>query len=84
MDSTRGGIALVGFDADDTLWKSQDYFDDAQAEFERIVAAYVDLADAGDRLYAVEKRNLALFGYGVLSKVNPLRVSRSLSRGRKA
>ena len=36
MDSTRGGIALVGFDADDTLWKSQDYFDEAQAEFERI------------------------------------------------
>lgn len=65
----RKGIALVGFDADDTLWKSQDYFDDAQAEFERIVAAYVDLADAGNRLYAVEKRNLALFGYGVKGMV---------------
>ena len=69
MDSTRGGIALVGFDADDTLWKSQDYFDDAQAEFERIVGAYVDLADVGERLLAVEKRNLALFGYGVKGMV---------------
>jgi putative hydrolase of the HAD superfamily len=69
MDSALGGIALVGFDADDTLWKSQDYFDDAQAEFERIVAAYVDLDDAGERLYAVEKRNLALFGYGVKGMV---------------
>lgn len=69
MDSMHNGIALVGFDADDTLWKSQDYFDDAQAEFERIVAAYVDLSDAGDRLYAVEKRNLALFGYGVKGMV---------------
>ena len=69
MDHMHNGIALVGFDADDTLWKSQDYFDDAQAEFERIVAAYVDLADAGDRLYAVEKRNLALFGYGVKGMV---------------
>jgi putative hydrolase of the HAD superfamily len=69
MDSTRGGIALVGFDADDTLWKSQDYFDEAQAEFERIVGAYVDLADAGERLYAVEKRNIALFGYGVKGMV---------------
>ncbi len=49
--------------------KSQDYFDDAQAAFERIVAAYVDLTDAGDRLYAVEKRNLALFGYGVKGMV---------------
>ena len=69
MDDTRGGIALVGFDADDTLWKSQDYFDDAQLQFERIVSAYVDLADAGERLYAVEKRNLALFGYGVKGMV---------------
>ena len=54
MDDTRGGIALVGVDADDTLWTSQDYFDDAQLQFERIVSAYVDLADAGERLYAVE------------------------------
>ncbi|HWS78893.1 MAG TPA: HAD family hydrolase [Thermomonas sp.] len=69
MDTTRGGIALVGFDADDTLWRSQDYFDDAQAQFERLVGGYVDLADAGDRLYAVEKRNLALFGYGVKGMV---------------
>jgi putative hydrolase of the HAD superfamily len=60
-------ISLVGFDADDTLWRSEDYFYAAQAEFERIVGSYVDLADtcALDRLYAVEKGNIALFGYGV-------------------
>ncbi|MEJ7747522.1 MAG: HAD family hydrolase [Luteimonas sp.] len=64
-------ITLIGFDGDDTLWKSQDYFDDAQAEFERIVGHYVDLADARvhERLYATEKRNLALFGYGVKGMV---------------
>ncbi len=55
---------MVGFDADDTLWRSEDYFRDAQIEFERIVGTYVDLDDAHDRLYAVEKRNIALFGYG--------------------
>lgn len=62
-----GAIKLVGFDGDDTLWRSQDYFDAAQAEFERIVGAYADLADVRvlDHLYRVEKRNLALFGYGV-------------------
>ena len=60
-------IRLIGFDADDTLWRSQDYFDEAQLEFERIVGAYVDLRDARvhERLYEVEKRNIALFGYGV-------------------
>ncbi len=66
MDTVqRTGIELVGFDADDTLWKSEDYYREAQATFERIVGAYVDLDDVGERLYAVEKRNLALFGYGV-------------------
>ena len=70
MDTKRtGGIGLVGFDADDTLWRSQDYFDEAQADFERIVATYVDLDDVAHRLYAVEKRNLALFGYGVKGMV---------------
>ena len=70
MDAQRSnGIGLVGFDADDTLWRSQDYFDQAQADFERIVASYVDLDDVAHRLYAVEKRNLALFGYGVKGMV---------------
>src|SRR5690606_25150126 len=57
-------IRLVGFDADDTLWRSEDYYRAAQAEFERIIAGYVDLDDVHDRLYAVESRNLAVFGYG--------------------
>jgi putative hydrolase of the HAD superfamily len=61
------GIRMVAFDGDDTLWRSQDYFDAAQAEFEAIVGGYVDLADArvAERLYAFEKANLAWFGYGV-------------------
>ena len=62
-------LELVGFDGDDTLWRSEDYYRGAQADFERIIGAYVDLRDAHDRLYAVEKRNLALFGYGVKGMV---------------
>ena len=30
-------IRMVGFDADDTLWKSEDYYREAEAEFRRIV-----------------------------------------------
>jgi putative hydrolase of the HAD superfamily len=60
-------IDMVGFDADDTLWRSEDYFHAAQGEFERIVGRHVDLGDTGvrERLYAVEKGNIAVFGYGV-------------------
>ncbi|MBS0198932.1 MAG: HAD family hydrolase [Proteobacteria bacterium] len=60
---------MVGFDADDTLWKSEDYYRAAEAEFRRIVGGYIDLADLGGRLYEVEKRNLAVFGYGAKGMV---------------
>lgn len=62
---------MVGFDADDTLWRSQDYFDAAQLEFERIVGGYVDLHDSGarGRLYEVECGNISLFGYGAKGMV---------------
>src|SRR5690606_35222899 len=57
-------IRLVGFDGDDTLWHSEDYYRDTQSKFEAIVAEYVDLDDIHHLLYASVKRNLALFGYG--------------------
>ncbi len=69
MTPADNDIRLVGFDGDDTLWRSEDYFHGAQADFEHILQNYVDLHDARthERLYSVEMRNLALFGYGVKS-----------------
>ena len=63
------GIGMVGFDADDTLWRSQDYFEDAQRRFESILAHYIDVDGMAARLYAVEKHNIAFFGYGVKGMV---------------
>ena len=59
-------IEPAGFDGDDTLWHSEGHYHAAHAEFERIVGACVDLADAGlrEHLLAVQRRNPALFGYG--------------------
>lgn len=59
-------ISLVGFDADDTLWHSETWFQAAHAEYERILSPYLDLADTGlhERLLATERANIAFFGYG--------------------
>lgn len=59
-------IELVGFDGDDTLWHSEGYYQTVHDQFERLVGAYVDLADARlhERLLETEKRNIRLFGYG--------------------
>lgn len=59
-------IELVGFDADDTLWRSQDYFDAAQAAYEAVIGRYVDIGDVRvhEQLLETERRNIALYGYG--------------------
>jgi putative hydrolase of the HAD superfamily len=61
------GIRWVGFDGDDTLWKSEDYYRQAEADFESILGTYIDLSDARTHrhLLEVERRNLKIFGYGV-------------------
>jgi len=60
-------IRLVGFDGDDTLWRSEDYYRAAEKQYEEIVGRYIDLHDAGTlrHLLEVERRNLQVFGYGV-------------------
>jgi len=59
-------LRLIGFDGDDTLWRSEDYYRHANEAFAAIVGRYVDLADAEVHasMLATERRNLALFGYG--------------------
>ncbi len=62
-------IQLIGFDGDDTLWHSEGYYQQAQAEFETLLAKYVDVQDSRlhERLLAVQKANLKVFGYGARS-----------------
>ncbi|GAB3509450.1 HAD family hydrolase [Pseudoxanthomonas daejeonensis] len=60
-------IRLVGFDGDDTLWRSEDYYRTAEKQYEEIIGRYIDLHDARTlrHLLEVERRNLRIFGYGV-------------------
>ena len=64
-------IQLIGFDGDDTLWRSEDYYRSAEARFRQIMAGYLDLGDAGmlGHLLTVERRNLRVFGYGAKGMV---------------
>jgi len=78
-------IELVGFDGDDTLWHSEGYYQHAGAEFERILGAWIDVADADarTRLHAVERRNLSLFGYGAKGMtLSMIESAIELTRGR--
>jgi putative hydrolase of the HAD superfamily len=57
---------VVGFDADDTLWRSEDFFSEAEAMFAELVAPYAPAGiDVLDALHATEADNIAVSGYGV-------------------
>ncbi len=59
---------VIGFDADDTLWHSEDGFRLNEERFVELVAPYApDGVGVKAALTATERKNLAAFGYGVKS-----------------
>lgn len=57
---------IIAFDADDTLWKSEDSFRAAELAFVDLVAPHVPAGvDIKAALTATERRNVHIFGYGV-------------------
>lgn len=58
-------IDTVAFDADDTLWHNEHLFQDTQDKLAAIIGRHRPGEDIAEALYAVEMRNLALFGYGI-------------------
>lgn len=66
INTPTRSLSLVGFDADDTLWKSEDYYRAAEKHFQAIVGEYIDITNpqTAGHLLAVERRNLGIYGYG--------------------
>jgi putative hydrolase of the HAD superfamily len=58
-------IRLIGLDADDTLWHNETFFRLTQARFADLLAPFAERDVVEARLSAVERRNLAIYGYGV-------------------
>ncbi|MDB5446875.1 MAG: hydrolase, haloacid dehalogenase-like family [Phenylobacterium sp.] len=58
-------ITTVGLDADDTLWHNETLFRLTQDRFRALLADWAPMEVLNARLTGVERRNLALYGYGV-------------------
>lgn len=59
---------VVAFDADDTLWFSEDSFRKYETQFVETLAPYVSLGvDIKAALVATERKNIDAYGYGVKS-----------------
>lgn len=65
VGQTRGVIRTLGLDGDDTLWHSESHFVMTQERLADLLSPYADADDLHRRMIETERRNLALFGYGV-------------------
>lgn len=57
-------MQVIAFDADDTLWMNEPIFQEVEHRVEEILGSYLPQPNLKTELYAREKVNLALFGYG--------------------
>ena len=75
---------MLAFDADDTLWHSEDGFHASEQRFVELVAPFAaEGVDVKAALTAVERKNLPVFGYGVKAFVlSAVEAALSISEGR--
>lgn len=60
-----GKLATIGFDADDTLWHNERFFQLTQERFAALLADYAAPGHLGERLLAAERRNIGRYGFGI-------------------
>lgn len=56
---------LIGLDADDTLWQTEQYYVQAQDRFAELLSRYHPADWVHERLYQTESRNIGHYGYGI-------------------
>lgn len=57
-------IKVVAFDADDTLWDCQSWFDEVEHKCCELLKPWATAREVSEGLFATERKNLPLTGYG--------------------
>jgi putative hydrolase of the HAD superfamily len=58
-------IKVIAFDADDTLWVNEPYFQETEQKFCELMAPYLSRHGLSQELFKTEIENLKLYGYGI-------------------
>ena len=58
-------ITTIGLDADDTLWQNERFFQMTETRFRELLAEHVAPEVLSEQLVEAERRNLAVYGYGI-------------------
>ncbi len=58
-------LKVIAFDADDTLWVNEPYFEETENKFCQLLEDYLSKQGLSQELFRTEIQNLALYGYGI-------------------
>ena len=61
----KNKITTIAFDADDTLWVNEPYFQEAEKQFCSLLENYLPQHRISQELSKTEMKNLHLYGYGI-------------------
>lgn len=64
MNKINDEIKVLAFDADDTLWDCQSWFDDVERRCCQLLEPWATAREVSEGLVNTERRNLSLTGYG--------------------
>lgn len=86
MNKKWDDIRVIAFDADDTLWDCQSWFDEVERKCCQLLSPWATAREVSEGLFSTERKNLPLTGYGTkaftLSLIeNAVRVSRQQLSG---
>jgi putative hydrolase of the HAD superfamily len=57
--------SIIAFDADDTLWHNEPYFDEAQAKFAELFQDFASHQEILQLILTHQVKNLPLYGFGI-------------------
>ena len=60
-------ITIIAFDADDTLWHNESYFQEAEKKFCELLEDYLPQHSVSREVLQTEIKNISLYGYGIKS-----------------
>ena len=60
-------IKVIAFDADDTLWHNEPYFQEMERRFGESLEDYVPQHTVSEELLKTEEKNVPLYGFGIKS-----------------
>ncbi len=58
-------LKVIAFDADDTLWVNEPYFEETENKFCQLLEDYLSKQGLSQELFRTEIQNLPLYGYGI-------------------